>query len=132
MIIMYDLDDNILETFNNCQECADYFGVSKGAIYCHITNNRKGKTDKKRDVKNKRWVRLFKCSNNTKKAVIMKDLKGNFICRFDDYKKCGEYFGSNARVVATYLSNIKAGRVNRKRDHKNQRWVKLYKEEDDD
>lgn len=60
MILMYDLDDNYLCEFKNARECADYFGTSDDAIHNYIYFQKKGLRDKKRDIKRKRWVRLFK------------------------------------------------------------------------
>lgn len=60
MITMYDLEDNYLYEFKNYKDCAKYFNASIKSIQCYICRNKQGKIDKKRDKKNKRWVRLFK------------------------------------------------------------------------
>lgn len=60
MITMYDLEDNYLYEFKNYKDCAKYFNTSIKSIQCYICRNKQGKIDKKRDKKNKRWVRLFK------------------------------------------------------------------------
>lgn len=60
MILMYDLEDNYICEFKNYKECANYFNTSIRVIHSYICKSKKGKIDKKRDSKNKRWVRLFK------------------------------------------------------------------------
>lgn len=60
MILMYDLEDNYLCEFKNYKECAKYFNTTTKVIQCYISRSTKGTRDKKRDIKNKRWVRLFK------------------------------------------------------------------------
>lgn len=60
MITMYDLEDNYLYEFKNYKDCAKYFNTSIKSIQCYICRNKQEKIDKKRDKKNKRWVRLFK------------------------------------------------------------------------
>ncbi len=60
MILMYDLLDNYIMEFKNYKECAKYFNTSVKVIHCYISRSKRGITDKKRDFKNHRWVRLFK------------------------------------------------------------------------
>lgn len=60
MIAMYDLEDNYLCEFKSYKDCAEYFNTSIEVIQCYICRNKQGLIDKKRDKKNKRWVRLFK------------------------------------------------------------------------
>ena len=64
MIIMYDLDDNILEVFNDTKDCAKYFNASVFAIHCHICRSRQGKIKRKRDMAHKRWVKLYREEND--------------------------------------------------------------------
>lgn len=60
MIAMYDLEDNLITVFDTYKECAKYFNTSRAVIECHISRSKKGTVDRKRDIANKRWVRLFK------------------------------------------------------------------------
>lgn len=60
MIVMYDIDDNYIMSFDNYKECAEYFNTSAKCIHCYISRKRNGKLDKKRDKLKKEWVRLFK------------------------------------------------------------------------
>lgn len=60
MIMMYDLEDNYLWEFDSYKECANYFNTTTKVIQCYISKSKKGIRDKKRDSKNKRWVRLFR------------------------------------------------------------------------
>ena len=60
MILMYDLEDNYICEFENYKECANYFNTTTKVIHCYISKSKKGIIDRKRDFKNKRWVRLFK------------------------------------------------------------------------
>ena len=57
----------------------------------------------------------------------MYDLKGNYICTFNNYLECAKYFKTTRNVIRTYLSISKQGKVDKKRDIKNNRWVRLYK-----
>lgn len=60
MIICYDLEDNIVAIFDSYKECAEWFNTTVKVIHCHICRSRKGKIDKKRHVKEKKWYRLYK------------------------------------------------------------------------
>lgn len=60
MVVMYDLEDNYICEFKNYKECAEYFNTTTKVIACYLCRSAKKKIDKKRDYKNKRWVRLFK------------------------------------------------------------------------
>jgi len=60
MIAMYDLEDNLLTVFDSYKECAEYFGTSIKCLHCYISRSKNGKVDRKRDIENKRWCRLFK------------------------------------------------------------------------
>lgn len=60
MIVMYDLEDNYICEFKNYKDCSKYFNTSTKVIHTYICKSQKGTRDKKRDFKNKRWVRLFK------------------------------------------------------------------------
>ena len=63
MIGCYDLDDNLITVFNSYKDCARWFNTSEKCIYCYISRSQKGIVDKKRDVNNKKWYRLFKISD---------------------------------------------------------------------
>lgn len=60
MIIMYDLEDNYICEFKDYKECAKYFNTTRNVIRTYISLNKKGIRDKKKDIKNNRWVRLYK------------------------------------------------------------------------
>lgn len=60
MIVMYNLEDNYLWEFKNYKECANYFNTTTKVIQSYISKSKKGIVNKKRNFKNKRWVRLFK------------------------------------------------------------------------
>ena len=60
MIAIYDLDDNLITTFDNYKQCAEYFNTSIGVIRSHLCRAKQGKTDKKRDLVHKNWCRLYK------------------------------------------------------------------------
>ena len=57
----------------------------------------------------------------------MYDLEGNYICTVDSYLECTKYFNTTRNIIRTYISLSKQGKVDKKRDIKNNRWVKLYK-----
>lgn len=59
--------------------------------------------------------------------IEMYDLKGEYICTFDSYLECAKYFNTTRNIIRTYISLSKKGTVSRKRDVKNNRWVRLYK-----
>ncbi len=61
MIAMYDLEDNIITTFDSYKECAKYFNTTVKVIQCYICRNKQGKIDKKRW--GNKWCRLFKIDN---------------------------------------------------------------------
>lgn len=59
--------------------------------------------------------------------IEMYDLEGNYICTFNNYLECAKYFNTTRNIIRTYISLSKQGKVNKKRDIKNNRWVRLYK-----
>ena len=59
--------------------------------------------------------------------IEMYDLEGNYICTFNNYLECAKYFKTTRNIIRTYISLSKQGKVNKKRDIKKDRWVKLYK-----
>ena len=58
MICVYDLDGNLLMTFDTYRECAEAFGTSIGSLKTHVCNQRKGKVSRKR-YKGE-WVQLIR------------------------------------------------------------------------
>ena len=60
MISCYDLDDNLITIFENYRDCAKWFNTSIDVIYSYICKSQKGIVDKKRNIKDKTWYRLFK------------------------------------------------------------------------
>ena len=60
--------------------------------------------------------------------IIMYDLEGNYICEFKNYLECAKYFNTTRNVIRKHLSLSKQGKLNKKRDIKNNRWVRLFKE----
>ena len=59
--------------------------------------------------------------------IEMYDLEGNYICTFKNYLECAKYFNTTRNIIRTHLSLSKKGEIHKKRDIKNNRWVKLYK-----
>lgn len=59
--------------------------------------------------------------------IEMYDLEGNYICEFKTYLECAKYFNTTRNVIRTHLSLSKKGEIHKKKDIKNNRWVKLYK-----
>lgn len=53
------MDDNYLMEFNDYIECAKYLDTTKDVIKTFLSRNKKGIVRKKRDKKNKRWVKLI-------------------------------------------------------------------------
>lgn len=64
MIAMYDLEGNLITVFDNYKKCAEYFNTSIEVIHCHICRTKQGKVDRKRDIANKRWCRLYKIEDD--------------------------------------------------------------------
>ena len=60
MIVMYDLEDNYIMSFDNYKECAEYFETSIRCIHSYICKSKKGIVDKKISKKDNCYVRLFK------------------------------------------------------------------------
>ena len=60
--------------------------------------------------------------------ISMYDLEDNYICEFKTYKECAKYFNTSPKVIQTYISKSKKGTIDKKRDFKNKRWVRLYRE----
>ena len=59
--------------------------------------------------------------------IEMYDLEGNYICTFNTYLECAKYFKTTRNIIRTHLSLSKQGKEKKKKDIKNDRWVKLYK-----
>ena len=59
--------------------------------------------------------------------IEMYDLEGNYICEFKNYLECAKYFKTTRNVIRIHLSLSIQGKVNKKRDIKKDRWVRLYK-----
>ena len=59
--------------------------------------------------------------------IEMYDLEGNYICTFKNYLECAKYFKTTRNVIRTHLSLSKKGEINKKKDIKKDRWVKIYK-----
>lgn len=60
MLALYDLEDNLITVFDDYFECAEYFNTTNASLHTYICKTRKGLDIKKRDIKRKRWCRLFK------------------------------------------------------------------------
>lgn len=59
-IEMYDLEDNYIKSFKNYKECAEYFSTTPTAIITHICRSKTELNYKKRDIKRKQWVKIYK------------------------------------------------------------------------
>lgn len=46
MIAMYDLEDNLINVFDNYKECAKYFNTTSAVIRCYICRKNKEILDK--------------------------------------------------------------------------------------
>lgn len=67
------------------------------------------------------------------KALVMYDLEDNFITIFENYKECADYFNTTPKSIQSFMSKVKTGIYgNRKKDKKENRWIKLYKIEDEE
>lgn len=64
MISCYDLEDNLITIFDSYKDCAKWFNTSVKVIYCYISRSQKGIVDKKRNIKYKKWYRLFKVGDD--------------------------------------------------------------------
>ena len=60
MLVLYDLDDNYITSFEKSKECAEYLGTSNKVIDTYICKSRQGKISKKRDKIRKRWIKIFR------------------------------------------------------------------------
>lgn len=63
--------------------------------------------------------------------IVMYDLNDNLLTMFDNYKECSEYFGTSSKSIQCYISRSQKGKIDRKRDKLRNRWVRLYKIEED-
>lgn len=62
--------------------------------------------------------------------IIMYDSEDNYLCEFKNYKECANYFNTSTKVIYSYICKSRKGIIDRKRDFKNNRWVRLFKEEE--
>ena len=62
--------------------------------------------------------------------IIMCDSEDNYLCEFKNYKECANYFNTSTKVIHSYICKSRNGIIDRKRDFKNNRWVRLFKEEE--
>lgn len=60
--------------------------------------------------------------------ILMYDLEDNYICEFKNYKECADYFNTSVKVIHSHICRSKKGIVNKKRDFRNNRWVRLFRE----
>lgn len=58
LIAMYDMEENLVASFDSYDECASFIGVDRGDIMSYICRTRKGDNRKKRF--NGRWYKLYK------------------------------------------------------------------------
>lgn len=58
--------------------------------------------------------------------IVMYDLEDNLITIFNTYKECAKYFDTSVKSIRCYISRNKKGTVDKKRDKKNQQWVRLF------
>ena len=62
--------------------------------------------------------------------IAMYDESDNYIRDFRSSKECADYFKTSAKVIDCSICRIKTGRLKRKRDNINNRYVKLYRMRD--
>lgn len=58
LIAVYDMEENLVASFNSYNECAEYFKVSREDIMSYICRTRKGQNRKKR--LDGHWYKLYK------------------------------------------------------------------------
>ena len=63
----------------------------------------------------------------TSYSIDMYDMEDNYIMGFDSYKQCADYFKTTPQSISSSVCKVKNGKYCKKRDAKNNRWVKLYK-----
>ena len=66
MIVVYDLEDNYITSFDSSKECAKYFNTTNKVIDTLICRSRRNPNMKKRDKKNKRWVKIVRMKEEIK------------------------------------------------------------------
>ena len=59
--------------------------------------------------------------------ILMYDLEDNYICEFKNYKDCAKYFNTSIKAIHTYICKSQKGTRDKKRDFKNNRWVRLFR-----
>ena len=64
MIAMYDIEDNFIKIFDNYKQCAEYFETTTKVIHSCVSEIKSGHRDRKRDKKNKCWVKLYKIEDD--------------------------------------------------------------------
>ena len=62
--------------------------------------------------------------------IIMYDLEDNYLCEFKNYKECADYFNNSTKEIHSYICKSRKSIIDKKRDFKNNRWVRLFKEEE--
>ncbi len=62
---------------------------------------------------------------------MMYDLEDNPLFAFCSYKECAAYFETSVDSIQCYICRNKKSNIDKKRDKKNHRWVRLCKIEDD-
>lgn len=65
-------------------------------------------------------------------TIIMYDLEDNPLFEFCSYKECAEYFETSVDSIQCYICRSKKGEVDKKRDKKNHRWIRLCKIDGDE
>lgn len=59
--------------------------------------------------------------------IAMYDLEDNYLYEFKNYKECAKYFNTSKDSIQCYICRNRQGKVDRKRDKSNKRWVRLFK-----
>ena len=64
--------------------------------------------------------------------IAMYDLEDNYITSFDNYKECANYFETSIRCIHSYICKSRKGVIDKKIDKKNNRYVRLFKIEEEE
>lgn len=62
--------------------------------------------------------------------IAMYDLEDNYICSFWGCKECAKYFETSVKVIHCHICRSQKGIIDKKRDRKNHRWVRLFRIEE--
>ena len=55
------------------------------------------------------------------------DLEDNLIIAFDNEEDCSKYFGISVKCLRSYLSRVKSGELDKKKNKYDNKWYRIYK-----